>query len=321
MIFIEFKEGQGLGNQLWLYFAALSISIRLKTQVKIINYNKFVGKNFIKLKQSRKRRKDYKYSFREHYYYDPRINHVSHFFDQRFSDIKKNTYLAGYFQDERYFLGQKINFQKYCKIINSNFNQIELDKKTCVLNIRGGEYKRHKNFILPKNYWTNAIELMKKKGVEKFIIVTDDKRYCENLFPNYEIISGSIKECFLHLMKAKNIIVSNSTFSYFPIKFQKKNPYVIGPAYWGRYNDKKKIWASPSNFYYNWNWINDNGKILDNRKLKKKIIYLENYYISKYNLLTDINLFDHEGIRKYFPKKLRNLIKKILSFVFPLKFG
>ena len=37
------------------------------------------------------------------------------------------------------------------KIINSNFNQIELDKKTCVLNIRGGEYKRHKNFILPKN--------------------------------------------------------------------------------------------------------------------------------------------------------------------------
>ena len=94
MIFIEFKEGQGLGNQLWLYFAALSISIRLKTQVKIINYNKFVGKNFIKLKQSRKRRKDYKYSFQEHYYYDPRINHVSHFFDQRFSDIKKNTYLA-----------------------------------------------------------------------------------------------------------------------------------------------------------------------------------------------------------------------------------
>lgn len=321
MIFIEFKEGQGLGNQLWLYFAALSISIKLKTEVKIINYNKFVGKNFIKLKQSKKRGKGYKYSFHEHYYYDPRINHASHFFDQRFSDIKKNTFLEGYFQDERYFLGQKINFQKFYKIINSNFNQIELDKKTCVLNIRGGEYKRHKNFILPKNYWTSAIELMKKKGIQKFTIVTDDKRYCENLFPNYEVISGSIKECFLYLMNARNIIVSNSTFSYFPIKFQKKNPYVIGPAYWGRYNDKKKIWASPSNFYYDWNWINDNGKILDNRKLKKKIIYLENYYISKYNLLTDINLLDHEGIRKYFPKKLRNLIKKILSFVFPLKFG
>lgn len=321
MIHIEFKKGQGLGNQLWLYFAAVSISKKLKTEVKIKKYNQFVGRDFIKLKQSKTKSIAYKNEFREHFYYDQRINHVSHFFDKRFLDIKKNTLLEGYFQDEKYFLEQKINFSSYCEFLKPNINQIELNEKTCILNIRGGEYKRHKNFILPKHYWLNAIKLMKKKGAEKFIIVTDDKRYCNNLFPNYEVISGSIKECFFYLMKARKIIVSNSTFSYFPIKLQKVNPYVIAPVYWGRYNDKKKIWASPSNFYKDWNWINDNGKILDNRKLKKKIIYLEKYYISKYNLLTNNDLWDYEGIRKYFPKKLRNMMKKILSFVFPLKFG
>ena len=321
MIFIEFKKGQGLGNQLWLYFAAVSISKKLKTEVKIKNYNHFVGKDFINLNQSKKNVKNYNNIFHERFYYDQRINHISHFYDERFYKIKKNTLLEGYFQDERYFLNQKINFFKHIQIINSNLDQIKLDKKSCVLNIRGGEYKRHKDFILPKNYWLNSIERMKKKGVEKFIIVTDDKKYCNILFPDYEVVSGSIKECFLFLLKAKNIIVSNSTFSYFPIKMQKNNPYVIAPAYWGRYNDKQKIWASPGNFYFSWNWIDDNGKILDNRKLKIKINALEKYYHSNYYLLTDMNCFDHEGIRKYFPKKLRNLLKKIFSFVFPLKFG
>ena len=77
-----------------------------------------------------------------------------------------------------------------------------------------------------------------KKGAEKFIIVTDDKRYCNNLFPNYEVISVQLRNVF-YLMKARKVIVSNSTFSYFPIKLQKDNPYVIAPVYWGRYNDKK----------------------------------------------------------------------------------
>lgn len=321
MIFIEFKKGQGLGNQLWLYFAAVSISKKLKTEVKIKNYNHFVGKSFIKLNQYKKNITTYNSIFNERFYYDQRINHISHFYDDRFNKITKSTLLNGYFQDEKYFLNQKINFLKYVKIKNHSSSPIKITEKSCVLNIRGGEYKRHKNFILPKSYWLNAIRIMRRKGVTKFIIVTDDKKYCNNLFPNYKIISGSIEECFFYLMNAKNIIVSNSTFSYFPIKFQKKTPYVIAPAFWARYNDKQRIWASPSNFYDNWNWIDDTGKIQDNKKLKKDVILLKNYYSSEYNLLTNINNFDHEGIRKYFPKKLRNLIKTILSFVFPLKYG
>ena len=89
MIHIEFKKGQGLGNQLWLYFAAVSISKKLKTEVKIKKYNQFVGRDFIKLKQSKTKSIAYKNEFHEHFYYDQRINHVSYFLIKDFQILKK----------------------------------------------------------------------------------------------------------------------------------------------------------------------------------------------------------------------------------------
>ena len=38
MIFIKFQEGQGLGNQLWLYCSGLSIAEKLGQSFKVLNY-------------------------------------------------------------------------------------------------------------------------------------------------------------------------------------------------------------------------------------------------------------------------------------------
>ena len=225
MIYIKFEKGQGLGNQLWLYAAAISISKKLKCQVHIINYSEFVGKKFIILKRSRKKNKKIKFIFKERFYYDAKIKHVSHFYDNRFTSIKKNTLLVGYFQDERYFLSQNIQFNALIKLKRKRI--IRFNNNTCVLNIRGGEYKRHKNLILPRKYWINSIKKMRIKKVKKFIIVTDDKRYAKKLFPRYGIISDSVKLCFEYLMYCKNIVVSNSSFSYFPIKIGEKKKILL----------------------------------------------------------------------------------------------
>ena len=92
MIYIKFEKGQGLGNQLWLYAAAISISKKLKCQVHIINYSEFVGKKFIILKRSRKKNKKIKFIFKERFYYDAKIKHVSHFYDNRFTASKKTLF-------------------------------------------------------------------------------------------------------------------------------------------------------------------------------------------------------------------------------------
>jgi len=53
----------------------------------------------------------------------------------------------------------------------------------------------------------------------------------------------------------------------------------------------------------------------------KSLKKTENIYKINYNLLSEFNKFDHLGIRKYMPKILKRYIKKILSYLFPLKFG
>ena len=49
MIIIEFREGQGLGNQLWYYASAKSIADKLNFELVIQNYHLFKGKKFLKI--------------------------------------------------------------------------------------------------------------------------------------------------------------------------------------------------------------------------------------------------------------------------------
>jgi|LakMenEpi03Aug12_release.lakeMendotaPanAssembly.Ray.scaffolds.fasta_scaffold01911_19 hypothetical protein len=322
MIYINFKKGQGLGNQLWLYATGTSLAKKINKGLIILNYENFIGKSFIKLKYFKSNKKKFEHIFYERFYYDHNIKFINHFFDERILNIQKNTLIDGYFQDERYFFNKIVNLKNYITFINQKkLDQIILDNKTCVLNIRGGEYKRHKDFILPKNYWLNSMRLIRKKGIKKFIIVTDDENYCKRFLPGYQIISNSIEDCFMYLYKAKNIVVSNSSFSYFPILLQDTLPFVIAPSYWARHTSGFKRWASVSNYYPNWNWIDLNGKLMKKKKIIQSIKKTEEMYKINYNLVSQLKNFDHQGMRKYIPQILRNFIKKILSFVFPIKFG
>ena len=127
----------------------------------------------------------------------------------------KNIRINGLFQSDKYLKYlNRITLNKFIKIKS---NKINFDKNTCILNIRGGEYKRHKNLILPKIYWLNAMKLMSKinKNIS-FIVVTDDYRYAKSLFPNFEIISKNIHQCFVAIQNAPYLILSNSSFSFFP---------------------------------------------------------------------------------------------------------
>ena len=54
MIKISFKKGQGLGNQLWLYTSAKSISEKLNFDLKILDFDNFKGKEFLSLNYQKK---------------------------------------------------------------------------------------------------------------------------------------------------------------------------------------------------------------------------------------------------------------------------
>ena len=220
-------------------------------------------------------------------------------------------------------VGSKINkISKYLKKYKSDYIFISAPENVAwILNIRGGEYKRHRELILPKSYWVNAIKNMKKRNPNlKFRIVTDDKNYAKKLLPNIEIIGGNISSDFYALYKARFLIISNSSFSYFPITLEEKPDYVIAPLYWSRYGNKYNKWSSPANCYEGWIWQNNEGKILSKNEVINSLINSRNKY-------KDFKL-RHYSKDIYMEKKdsklvifIKRILKLILSIFFPLKYG
>jgi hypothetical protein len=321
MIFIAFKEGQGLGNQLWNYIACRCLAKKLKLDFCTVGEKNFKGKHFLKLDYGIFLSNSNSNVFNERFYFDDELNYISHFYDERILDVKKNTLLNGYFQDQKYFFNYEDSISNFLNINNFEKNITEIDDDTCVINLRGGEYKRYKDLILPKKYWHDSINFMKDyKKIIKFIVVTDDYRYARTMFPNLEIISADVEKCYRAIMKAKYLILSNSSFSFFPIKTGRLKEFIIAPKYWARFGNKYNRWASPANLYNNWQWLDEKGKLFTSEECKEENNSLKNYYIENYNLVSNFNKFNQSGFRKFFPKSLRFLVKKILSFFFPKNF-
>ena len=332
MIKIIFKTGQGLGNQLWLFAVAKSLTEKLSMDLKIENFNKFVGKDFLNLDYSNFRdelsnsyliendKTDFSI-FNERLFYDNDLKYILSGYDENIINVDKNTILEGIFQSEKYFFGNLDKLKRYIKLNESAIESNPITKDACLLNIRGGEYKRHKDFILPKKYWDNAIAYFKYKyNIHKFIIVTDDFNYAKALYPNYEIISGDIKKCYAAIFNCKNIIVSNSSFSYFPCKTGiRKN--VIAPMYWARPFNKNKRWISPCNIYSEWLWQDVNGEINKYEDCLSIATKTEDFYKKEFNILINKKEIPSKGIFNFLPNKIKSIFKKFLGYIFPKHFG
>ena len=96
---IIFQEGQGLGNQLWLYASAKSICEKLDLKLEIKNFEKFKGKDFLNLDFEGKTEAD-NYGmdiFNERLYYDKDLGYIISSFDENVLNIKENTILEEFF--------------------------------------------------------------------------------------------------------------------------------------------------------------------------------------------------------------------------------
>jgi len=331
MIVTNFLAGQGLGNQLWVYASCRGIAANLQRPFRIGGLEYFKGEDFLQIDVNSFSEIDPKHAdtknskivtFRERLFYDPDLKYFASDYDSRVEKIKSNVHLEGLFQSDKYLYGREHELGQWIRL-SKEMNELSLKfANICILNIRGGEYKRHKNLILPKNYWLNAMRHMRDtQGVVDFLIVTDDANYAKNLLPGYPILHGGIAECYAALHGASFIIVSNSSFSYFPIKTRLKKPYVIGPYLWSRPDNIFKRWAAPCNLYNDWNWQDMEGNFQSLNDCKIIVNKTKEFYSSEYNICTSRELIISNNISKFIPNILKKMIKRSLSKIFPLKIG
>ena len=187
-------------------------------------------------------------------------------------DIKDETKLiirCG--QDARYY--NKAQLKKWFKIKKSKESEYFSDvnefgikisnDNTVVLNVRGGEYKGIANLILDKNYWSAAMNIMRQHlGNCRFICVTDDEGYANSLFDfRVPVVHLSIGGDYYIINKAKNLILSNSSFAIIPAWLNENNPFVIAPRYWARHNISTGYWASSDIWTFGWNFLDKNGEL------------------------------------------------------------
>lgn len=133
-------------------------------------------------------------------------------------------------------------------IINTNQSQNEI----CAIHFRGGDYldggvsSKIYGGIADFNYYRRAIQKMQQeKSINQFVIFTNDRQRAQIIFENLDIkfIYSSDLGCInflddlVGMSTFKNIIISNSSYSYWSAATFASEKFVICPPKYRHSND------------------------------------------------------------------------------------
>jgi hypothetical protein len=319
----KFLAGQGLGNQLWVYAAGRALAEKLGRRHVVLGMDLFKGSNFLDIDASMDPDEGAPIEqFNEALYYDPSLKYFSSTYDCRVEFLPSRVQVNGLFQSEQYFYGlidklpSWIRPAKYVQEMAAKYSDV------CVLNLRGGEYKRHRSFILPRSYWDMAVKVLRRRfGGSRIMVVTDDPAYARAFLPEFPVLEGGIIDCYAALMGAKALAVSNSSFSYFPIKTRNDAPFVVAPEHWARYGHAEGRWAMPSNVYKGWNYLSTKGALLEYSDCLKAAAEDAKYYETTFNVRVHQNMVANFSLTQLIPVNFKRPLKRAASYLFPRRFG
>lgn len=257
MIIGIIHKGSGLGDQLFSYIATRVRAADLGVDFGFVGKEFFKGASFMNLDWGKEALLNYDVQYPEGKTlidYELKDKEWPHFvlnkpyYDPEFNFIPDGSVIDGYgAQDIRYFEHRLDEVRKW---LSTEWLTLE---NTCVINFRGGEYQAVPELFLPKEYWDEAIVMMKEKYPNiRFEVHTDDPNLALQFFSTFDIISG-IDVNWRAVRWAKHLIISNSAFAILPALLNENVKEVIAPKYWNRRNIGK--WDWPGNYYKKFQYI------------------------------------------------------------------
>ncbi|KKQ77192.1 hypothetical protein A3B84_01370 [Candidatus Nomurabacteria bacterium RIFCSPHIGHO2_02_FULL_35_13] len=337
LLVTEMYNGQGLGNQLFCYVTTRVIALDKGYDFSIMNPEKFKGADFLNLDWGKKVTdgkgpeggppKKLPESI-NYYYSEKKITHPLNGSDIRLYDkdlvnILPNTKIDGMMQDEKYFEHRKIVIKEWLKVKTEYECNDYADKNICIINFRGGEYARHKDLYLNKKYWENTVSNMLKINKDlKFVVITDDIYEAKKFFPNYDVFHFNIAKDYVLIKNAYYLILSNSSFAWFPAWLSENLKYCITPKYWARHNISDGYWSCGYNITKGWMYQDRDGNLSDYATcLKEFREYQKNhsdYFNAKNRLIKqqsdkNIFLFLKKKISGLLSLKTKNFINRFIK--------
>ncbi len=298
MIITELYNGQGLGNQLWAYVVTRIIAESRGHEFGIKSPEKFKGSDFLNL--------DFGQSVIggegdegrpprvlpdgiTHYYEEKKIIHPNNGSDIRTHDyqlvnIEDNTKIDGCMQDEQYILHRRDEIRKWLAVKESFETSEFSSDDICIINFRGSGYVSDKDFFLTKTYWENAIKNMRKLNPNfKFVVITEDVKNAKKFFPDFEVYHFSIAKDYVVIKNARYLILSNSSFAWFPAWLSVDLKFCIAPKYWARHNISDGYWSLGYNMTTGWMYQDRTGRLQDYQSCLQELEEYKNRHPELYS--------------------------------------
>lgn len=280
MIGTEFLKGQGLGNQLFCYVSARCIAKDLGYEFGTagqeqlgVNIHSKKGLYFMEPDLGAEIRDPEQYGVYQEkdrrFYQKTCVHDMMHGCyvagaDEGVYQIPDHMLLYGNLQAERYFRHHKEEICKWLKV-RPEYDSMEFHKENlCVINIRGGEYRDSRVLFLRRKYWLDAMAEMRKIREDmEFMTVTDDPAAARWILPEVKAFHFDLAGDYTAIKNASYLILSNSSFAFFPAFTSTTVKKIIAPKYWARHNCSHGYWASEQNIYEDFCYLDRQGKLWD----------------------------------------------------------
>jgi hypothetical protein len=160
-------------------------------------------------------------------------------------NIKDGTMLHGYFQSEKCFDNDKA--RQWFKLKPDSHTdeliaQYPIDQY-CYINLRGTDVKELGCQKLSLDYYNLARNVVKSIVSDiKFIVITDDIPFGHEYFPEYSVMTNSVKTDFTLLNRAKYVILADSSFAWWAAWLNENN-FVVAPHGWLNVNVNKWLFS------------------------------------------------------------------------------
>lgn len=288
MIGTKLHSGQGLGNAIFCYVATRCVAKKQGTEFAILGQERLsgiAGKGnglyFMDLDFGQKvSEADFKqvyYEKEERLFLGNSKHDCKHGcyvtgVDEKFMETEDGTLLHGNMQAEEYLLPYKAEIKEWLRV-KPEYDTYEFCKDNlCVINIRGGEYCGSPELYVNKKYWLHGMAYMKSIRPDmEFVIITDDVTAANKILPGIPAYHGSLDQDYVRVKNAKYLLLSNSSFAFFPAFTSETVQEIVAPKYWARHNVSDGYWASEQNIYTGWKYLDRKGNVFSAQECRKEL--------------------------------------------------
>ncbi len=311
MIGTEFLKGQGLGNQLFCYISArciakdlgcefgtagqeqLAVNIHSKKGMYFMDMD--LGSPIVNVDDFHIYKEAEERLYLKNCVHDMVYGCYVAGSDEKLYHIKDNTLIYGNLQAQRYFLAHKEDIKQWLRV-KEEYDSYEFTRDNlCIMNVRGGEYVDNRSLFLRKSYWLNAMKHMKSiRSDMEFMIVTDDLEAAGRLLPGIPAYHFDLAGDYVTIKNAKYLVLSNSTFAFFPAFTSETAMKIIAPKYWARHNVSDGYWASEQNIYEEFMYLDRKGKLFTAEECREE---LEEYKRRRWTLMRTVK-YEDSAVRR-----------------------